>query len=754
MIDDPKRMLALVLAAALALTVGGCAEPGEPRVGVELTAGAAWEYRGVVGAQLPDALRQADPQSGQAPDEARPAVRPGSAPPKWTGPWRATLDEALHDLAATHQPAQWPRKWSAFGPLPGRSWISIDGLKAVPEVIEHKLGPLKARPVTADARGEVNLEPLFTEASDDGRTAYLLTEVDSSDDRVLTVHLASDCGVHVWLDGDRVYRGDAGEVGSRLHGRARQFALPLTKGRHILAIRLSGGPSRPLSLVLEATRLSSENTATMPIAVEARRVFTAADPSAYASLTVHDVGNPLPAVNGEPVEPPLPRMRHRVIRGVPASSLREGQNQLTVRWGAEELAVGVPATQLRHFPESPAAKRLAPHGELYALATADVAVDLGPILGATGDDFCTVTCRTNMPAHVELHYTVAGQDEPLVVRSADTGRYHRFRVTGYSIRDVRSYWFTLGFGGGSQATEAWRLPPRKPRPLRFAAVGDSQSGRHWSSVAAAIERARPDFFIILGDLVGQGLDETHWRERFWRPARSLLATTPTYAVLGNHDNNSPIFAEIIYTPDGKEGRTSNWSQEIGGVLMVGIDGKSGFRPGNDNHAWLRRILAESDARFIFLCQHYPPWSSAGHGSNQANGKAREWTAEQGRRILMPMLREYGATAMLTGHEHFYERNEPPGGVTHVISAGGGLGLRRKSRTAAQQNPYSTAFARENHFCLFTLSVLSPETRTMQAIAENGRVFDTRVWTARTPPKRGPERVIPKPAAAPAAAAAP
>jgi hypothetical protein len=602
----------------------------------------------------------------------------------------------------------------------------------------------RSRPVRADARGEVDLAKLFDWRGGEA-TGYLLAEIASTDERVLTVHVASGCGLTVWLDGERVFRARAGHAGSPRRGQGAQFALPMTAGRHVLAIRLHTRGGSRWSLVAEATRLVSARAGGGAFAVEARRAFPTEDPSAWASLTVCDVTEPLPALNGEPVQLPLPDMRFRAIHGVPASLLRKGTNELTVPWNGAALAVGVPAKTLRHFADSPPARRLVPTGEVFALAAGDVAVDLGPILGAAGDDFFTVTCRTNMPAEVALGFTLAGSEKPLYVRAGGEGLYHRVRVEGRSLREVTSYWLVLRPGGGvERRSDVVHLPPRTPGPLRFAAVGDPQSGRNWRAVSAAIERARPDFVVILGDFVSHGRDERHWRELFWRPARSLLATTPTYAILGNHDNNAAIFGEIFHTPDGGEGRSSNWAQTIGDVLVVGIDGRRGFRDGTDNHAWLSRTLARSDARFIFLCSHYPPWSSAKHGANTAGGKAREWTAEQGRRIIMPLLRRHHATAMLTGHEHSYERNEPPGGVSHVTTAGGGLGARRKSPKAAEQNPHSIAFSRKPHFCLFEVTA---ERCTMKAVATDGSVLDARVWPARVPPAPQASPMPPPPAAA-------
>jgi Icc-related predicted phosphoesterase len=280
--------------------------------------------------------------------------------------------------------------------------------------------------------------------------------------------------------------------------------------------------------------------------------------------------------------------------------------------------------------------------------------------------------------------------------------------------------------GMERKTEIRRLPVRPAGPMRFAAVGDPQSGRQWAEVAAAIQQAGPDFVVIAGDLVGHGREESVWQKTFWAPAKSLLATVPTYAVPGNHDHNAPIFREMLYSPEG-DGRAANWSQEIGDVTLVGIDGEQSFAPDSTNSAWLSETLAAARGKFLFLCTHYPPYASAWHGEITAEGLPREWQMRQSRQVILPMLREHRATAMLTGHEHCYERNEPPGGVTHITTGGGGGVRRAKSPDAHIQNPYSVVFANTLHYCLFEIS---GDRCSVKAIALDGSILDSREWDAR------------------------
>jgi hypothetical protein len=99
-------------------------------------------------------------------------------------------------------------------------------------------------------------------------------------------------------------------------------------------------------------------------------------------------------------------------------------------------------------------------------------------------------------------------------------------------------------------------------------------------------------------------------------------------------------------------------------------------------------------------------------------------------VILPLLAKYRATAMIAGHDHNYQRSEPPEGVTVIVTGGAGAPLYEKSQEAEKQNPYSQAFAAVLHYCLF---VIEGDACTMQALTPEGETLDTRIWRARTCP---------------------
>lgn len=71
--------------------------------------------------------------------------------------------------------------------------------------------------------------------------------------------------------------------------------------------------------------------------------------------------------------------------------------------------------------------------------------------------------------------------------------------------------------------------------FNFAVAGDSQSNpKQWEKTASAILDYKPEFLVHLGDIVGNGGNDSEWDEYFFGPAAKLLSNVPIYAVMGNH----------------------------------------------------------------------------------------------------------------------------------------------------------------------------------------------------------------------------
>lgn len=257
----------------------------------------------------------------------------------------------------------------------------------------------------------------------------------------------------------------------------------------------------------------------------------------------------------------------------------------------------------------------------------------------------------------------------------------------------------------------------------FVALGDSRTEpARWKSVVTAAALKDPRFIVHTGDFVGSGTVFQQWIDEFARPAQTQLATISFYAVLGNHEGGSETFDRIIATP----GPRDHWAQLKGNVLLIGLDGGRDWSAQSDLYKWLETILKDSRAPFIFVFSHYPVLSSSAHSGVDAQGKYVESAMRQAHDSLMPLCVKYHVTAFIAGHDHCYERSEPPG-LTAITAGGAGAPSYGKRADAETQNPFSKVFHAGLHYLLLTVT---PEGIHMDVLTPEGQVLDQRDWKPR------------------------
>ncbi|MDP7637228.1 MAG: metallophosphoesterase [Phycisphaerae bacterium] len=469
-------------------------------------------------------------------------------------------------------------------------------------------------------------------------------------------------------------------------------------------------------LPLVAADKSARITARSDFNVPATRLFKLGDRLPYGSLTIrHDLPSPAITLNSGRVTGPLKGMFYNTIPGIDPKRIHTGKNRIMVSW-----VVG----KSRRKDTKPRSVDV-PIILLLALQEEHLAFQTHPIVGACGKNFFSVTCRTNMLAEASLTVTDANGKE--FHMNSPSGLIHRFRVDGLTGGWRR---YALRAGKGTYQIEMTARARRPGKGFRFVAAGDSRTcPDRWKKIAEGIARVGPELILFSGDLVADGRNDIQWDRDFFGPARGLLSRTPFYPVIGNHERDCPLFKEIFYTPS-RDGRASNWTQSIGPVLLIGIDGRQDWSKDSKNVEWLEKQLKDAEAEFIFMLTHYPAWTSSGHGRLGKDGRPGELPIRQGQDVLMPLLKRYRATALIAGHDHCYERSEVENGVTMITTGGAGAPLYKKSKDARKQNPYSKVFYSKLHFCVFDVSEAG-DLCTMRAIDMEGKVLDVRRWKGRS-----------------------
>ncbi len=234
------------------------------------------------------------------------------------------------------------------------------------------------------------------------------------------------------------------------------------------------------------------------------------------------------------------------------------------------------------------------------------------------------------------------------------------------------------------------------KPIRFVMVGDLADGKPSQKVIAhQISLAKPDFLVVLGDIVYPNGRVSEYLDHFWgtycnpdkadaKTGAPLMASVPFYPVLGNHDVeraklpqvpdaygayyffhpplNGPG-AGIWTTPLGKEKSAADAFRAAVGVSYPALDAYSfddgpahflvlnsaGYvDPANATlRAWIEKDLRATTATWKFACFHAPAFQ----------GSREHWT-EQKMRLLEPIFEATGVDVVFAGHVHNYQRSFP------------------------------------------------------------------------------------------------
>jgi 3',5'-cyclic AMP phosphodiesterase CpdA len=245
-------------------------------------------------------------------------------------------------------------------------------------------------------------------------------------------------------------------------------------------------------------------------------------------------------------------------------------------------------------------------------------------------------------------------------------------------------------------------------PFAFVALGDQGCGCKPQQEVAdkMIEwyRTKPyKTVILLGDTIygssvfGKGGNPDLFDDRFDRYYQPLLNQgVKFYATIGNHDAETnrgrpEIADKKRFNILGDEGYYSfSPGPEIDGKPLITffvLNSERLLKLNADPNqiAWLSRALTESKAIWKVAYFHHPIYAPTG-------GHKPEGELKQG---IENILRSAGVQMVLAGHDHYYARMKPQGGVTYFVTGGGGRDLITPKKT-----DITVVAARQYHFMYF------------------------------------------------------
>ncbi len=227
------------------------------------------------------------------------------------------------------------------------------------------------------------------------------------------------------------------------------------------------------------------------------------------------------------------------------------------------------------------------------------------------------------------------------------------------------------------------------------------------------------FVLHVSDIVEEGGDAVRWHREFFGPARRLLSTTPLWAVLGNHEADSPLYYRYFGGP------APGWRQTFlyGDAQFFLVDSERDLSPGSEQYTWLDEGLSRSRSRWRIVAVHRPPFTSDRDEYGDTS-RGESAAGDPRTRPLVPLLEAHDVDVLFCGHVHAYERSRPlrdgrvdERGVVYVQTGGGGGRLEESADTRS----WHTAALRRCHH--YVTVALSGETMELRAYDGEGRLFD-------------------------------
>lgn len=355
-----------------------------------------------------------------------------------------------------------------------------------------------------------------------------------------------------------------------------------------------------------------------------------------------------------------------------------------------------------------------------------------PYLQAATLSSMVVMSETNRPSGMVVEY---GPSQPLSYRAQIPEPKALGEVKLDNLEPNTRYFYRVLRDDGNGATLAspiramkTAVPPEMP--YSFGIIGDTQRNPEVTRKCAEVAFAmRPDFMLHCGDVVDDGFAKNQWLKDLFEPMKGLLAHTPIFPVIGNHEGNSHFYYDYFSLPDPEYYYTFTF----GNAQFFMIDSNKDLSPDGEQYKRLERDLAASKAVWKFAAHHHPCFSSDNddYGDTQTGQADKPMTwGDSNARKLVPLYEKYGVDIVFNGHIHSYERTWPilnmtinqKKGVRYIVSGGGGGGLETAAPNKAW---FSVHVNRAHHICYVTIH---DRTIQLKAYDIDGRLFDTFEFT--------------------------
>ena len=407
------------------------------------------------------------------------------------------------------------------------------------------------------------------------------------------------------------------------------------------------------------------------------------------------------------------RMTRMTTRGIDPGLVRTGKNVLA-------LTLHLQNPKYKHYTKFDL--------QLTALTGGDNRFVSGPVVAGVYQRKAVITVAPLFKSTVIVRYGKKGSDKNMVLKRAEGTDLHTLEIGDLEPDTVYVYDLEVTRVGGREkltyAAGEFRTAPEGPREFTFGVYGDNRARpQAWAKVAGAMVSDKSlEFVVGLGDFVSEGDVYEDWETQFFAPGRGFLASTPFWAIVGNHDyitGSSPRVSSYYKKIFGQQEKIW-YTFTYGNVRFLCLNTLSITR---EQVAFTEKTLSEATEPYVFVMAHNPIYASGFHGNLDASGKPKEHGGRMVYEQLLPLFEKHKISTFFAAHSHLYDRSEKDG-ITHVTTGGGGVGLARIQKGL---NPYSKRAVATFHYCRIRIT---PDKAIVEAVNVAGAGANLRSWMQR------------------------
>ncbi len=304
------------------------------------------------------------------------------------------------------------------------------------------------------------------------------------------------------------------------------------------------------------------------------------------------------------------------------------------------------------------------------------------VLSWTGDPSTTQTISWH--GETKYHGVVLCNDVqfPAEVTKIKREDYYRYTAEISGLKAGQTYVYRVG--DGLTWSEEHNFSTEKNGEFSFMYLGDiqyekmEQDYEKWGMFVDDAYKQNPALAFILqgGDLVVEDSVLAEY-EAVLAKGQGLFATIPLMTTPGNHegvvtpDLYKELFAlpqngpnqmkEEVYSFDYGNTHIISLNSNLFGLEMIEDIGQKKWHAKVDKvNDWLKKDLRETDAAWIIVVMHHPPYPVA--DNLEMYGMIED--------TWVPIFEQYGVDLAFIGHQHIYMRTKPINGITYIMARSG------------------------------------------------------------------------------------